>query len=159
MSTFNAGESVTHSASHTLYSKTISLLCSSTFLTSLHDEMPRARKVSHNLVIKVSCMEAMSGISSFLCIQPSDFATQRYSCYVNTQLQCTVPAYKARVSTALPLKVRMPSYQFNTCFQNGWPPLWSSGQSSWLQSGDVLCFLSGMNWIYICYVEESRLPL
>jgi hypothetical protein len=39
------------------------------------------------------------------------------------------------------------------------PPLWSSGQSSWLQNGDVLCFLWGKNWIYICYVEESRLPL
>jgi hypothetical protein len=40
-----------------------------------------------------------------------------------------------------------------------WPPLWSSGQSSWLQIGDVLCFLWGTNWIYICYVEESRPPL
>jgi hypothetical protein len=39
------------------------------------------------------------------------------------------------------------------------PPLWSSGQSSWLQNGDVLCFLCGTNWIYICYVEESRPPL
>jgi hypothetical protein len=39
------------------------------------------------------------------------------------------------------------------------PPLWSSGQSSWLQDGDVLCFLWGTNWIYICYVEESRPPL
>jgi hypothetical protein len=35
------------------------------------------------------------------------------------------------------------------------PSLWSSGQSSWLQKGDVLCFLWGKNWIYICYVEES----
>jgi hypothetical protein len=35
-----------------------------------------------------------------------------------------------------------------------WPLLWSSGQSSWLQNGDVLCFLWGTNWIYICYVEE-----
>jgi hypothetical protein len=35
-------------------------------------------------------------------------------------------------------------------------PLWSSGQSSWLQNGDVLCFLWGTNWIYICYIEESR---
>jgi hypothetical protein len=26
------------------------------------------------------------------------------------------------------------------------PPLWSSGQSSWLQNGDVLCFLWGTNW-------------
>jgi hypothetical protein len=43
--------------------------------------------------------------------------------------------------------------------RNG-PPLWSSGQSSWLHNGDVLCFLWGTNWIiYICYVEESRPPL
>jgi hypothetical protein len=34
-----------------------------------------------------------------------------------------------------------------------------SGQSSWLQDGDVLCFLWGTNWIYICYIEESRPPL
>jgi hypothetical protein len=40
-----------------------------------------------------------------------------------------------------------------------WPPLWSSGQSSWLHNGDVLCFLWGTNWIYICYVEERRPPL
>jgi hypothetical protein len=40
-----------------------------------------------------------------------------------------------------------------------WPPLWSSGQSSWLRNGDVLCFLWGTNWIYICYVQESRQPL
>jgi hypothetical protein len=39
------------------------------------------------------------------------------------------------------------------------PPLWSSGLSSWLRNGDVLCFLWGTNWIYIYYVEESRLPL
>jgi hypothetical protein len=31
------------------------------------------------------------------------------------------------------------------------PPLWSSGQI-----GDVLCFLWGTNWIYICYLKESR---
>jgi hypothetical protein len=40
-----------------------------------------------------------------------------------------------------------------------WPPLWSGGQSSWLQNWDVLWFLWGTNWIYICYVEESRPPL
>jgi hypothetical protein len=40
-------------------------------------------------------------------------------------------------------------------------PLWSSGQSSFLQNGDVLCFLWGTNWIYsyVCYVGESRPPL
>jgi hypothetical protein len=37
-----------------------------------------------------------------------------------------------------------------------WPPLWFSGQSSWLQNRDALCFLWGTNLIYICYVEESR---
>jgi hypothetical protein len=40
-----------------------------------------------------------------------------------------------------------------------WPPLWSSGRSSWLQIGDELCFLWVTNWIYIRYVEESRPPL
>jgi hypothetical protein len=39
------------------------------------------------------------------------------------------------------------------------PPLWSSGKSSWLHNGDVLCFLWGTDWIYICHVEESRPPL
>jgi hypothetical protein len=39
------------------------------------------------------------------------------------------------------------------------PPLWSSGQISWLQNGDVLCFLWGTNRIYICCVQESRPPL
>jgi hypothetical protein len=32
------------------------------------------------------------------------------------------------------------------------------GQSSWLHNGDVLWFLWGTNWIYICYAEESRPP-
>jgi hypothetical protein len=36
------------------------------------------------------------------------------------------------------------------------PPLCSSGQSSWLQNRDVICFLWGTNWICICYVEDSR---
>jgi hypothetical protein len=39
------------------------------------------------------------------------------------------------------------------------PPLWSSGQSSWLQNGDVFCFLWGTNLNYMCHVEESRSPL
>jgi hypothetical protein len=36
------------------------------------------------------------------------------------------------------------------------PALWSRGQSSWLHNRYALCFLWGMNWIYIYYVEESR---
>jgi hypothetical protein len=49
----------------------------------------------------------------------------------------------------------------NLCFQvdSKGLPLWSSGQSSWLHNGEVLWFLWGTNWIYICYVEESRPPL
>jgi hypothetical protein len=43
--------------------------------------------------------------------------------------------------------------------QESRPPLWSSGQSSWLLNGDVLCFLWGTNWIYVCSVVESRPPL
>jgi hypothetical protein len=35
--------------------------------------------------------------------------------------------------------------------------LWSSGHR--LPNGDVLRFLRGTNWIYICYVEESSPPL
>jgi hypothetical protein len=44
----------------------------------------------------------------------------------------------------------------------GTAPLTASvvyGQSSWLYNGVILCFLWGSNWIYICYVEESRPPL
>jgi hypothetical protein len=44
------------------------------------------------------------------------------------------------------------------CLWKG-PPLWSSGQRSWLQNDDVLRFLWGTNLIYVCYVEESRPPL
>jgi hypothetical protein len=43
--------------------------------------------------------------------------------------------------------------------ETGTQGVWFSGQSSWLHTGDVLCFLLGTNWIYIYYVEESRPPL
>jgi hypothetical protein len=49
-------------------------------------------------------------------------------------------------------------FRLNFVVAVDWPPLWPSGQSSWLQNGDILCFLWGTNWIYICYVEESRPP-
>jgi hypothetical protein len=44
---------------------------------------------------------------------------------------------------------------FLVTFLGIWPPLWSSGQSSWLLNGGLFCLLWGTNWIYICYVEES----
>jgi hypothetical protein len=41
------------------------------------------------------------------------------------------------------------------------PPLWSSGQRSWLLNGDALCFREvRTEFIHrICYLEESRPPL
>jgi hypothetical protein len=68
------------------------------------------------------------------------------------------------------LVVRVPGYttemycvscevriEFVLCYvQESRQPLWSS---SWLQNGDVLCFLWGKNWIYICYVDKGRPPL
>jgi hypothetical protein len=63
-----------------------------------------------------------------------------------------------RGCTVLPVR-----YELNLCYvmyvEESRPPLWASGQSSWLHNEDVLCFLWGTNWIYICYEEESRSPL
>jgi hypothetical protein len=57
-------------------------------------------------------------------------------------------------------KVIMPTQAtYNTVKWDYGPPLWPSGQSSWLQNGDVLRFLWVTNLIYICYVEESTPPL
>jgi hypothetical protein len=62
------------------------------------------------------------------------------------------------------LRVQMESRIFlqiwtNLLGQNVGPLLWSSGQGSWLQKRDVLCFLRATDWIYVCYVEERRPPL
>jgi hypothetical protein len=76
------------------------------------------------------------------------------------RLNCpNVPSPSHRPTKSWTIRAN-PESEADTVFQSvGWhsrPPLWSSGQSSWLQNGGVLCFLSGTNWIYICYVEESR---
>jgi hypothetical protein len=62
------------------------------------------------------------------------------------------------------LVVRVPGYRSEMCCVScevrteficyvgeSRPPLWPSGQSSWLQNKDVLCFLWGMNWIYVMW--------
>jgi hypothetical protein len=41
------------------------------------------------------------------------------------------------------------------CLCKGKVPDRLCGQSSWLHNGDVLWFLWGTNWIYICYVEHN----
>jgi hypothetical protein len=51
------------------------------------------------------------------------------------------------------------NFLFPEMYETYLPPMWSRGQSYWLQNGDVACFLWGTNRIYICYVEESRPPL
>jgi hypothetical protein len=66
-----------------------------------------------------------------------------------------VPGYRTRMYCAS-CEVRT---EFICYAEVSRPPLWSSGQSSWLHNGDVLCFPWGTSWVYICYVEESRPPL
>jgi hypothetical protein len=41
------------------------------------------------------------------------------------------------------------------------PPVWSSGQSSWLHTTEIYCASCELRteFIYTCYVEESRPPL
>jgi hypothetical protein len=39
--------------------------------------------------------------------------------------------------------------EFLCYVEESWPPQWYSGQSSWLQNGNVLCFLWGTNWIFM----------
>jgi hypothetical protein len=56
-------------------------------------------------------------------------------------------------------RVVLSSIELVSYVEKSRPSLWSSSQSSCLQNGDVLCFLWGTNWIYICNVEESRPPL
>jgi hypothetical protein len=56
-------------------------------------------------------------------------------------------------------QIQRSAVHLDLCVSHKRYALWSSGQSSWLHNWDVLCFLWGTNWIYICYVEESRPPL
>jgi hypothetical protein len=83
----------------------------------------------------------------------------------HSQLQIYIPAplYTAPSSYFLLLIARVahPVLCDTTLLTDHGPLPWSSGQSSWLQNGDILCFLWGTNWIYIYiyYVEESRPPL
>jgi hypothetical protein len=86
-------------------------------------------------------------------------------------LLCVLQHYVAFADRLCGLAVRVPGYRTEMycvsckvriyiCYvEESRQPLWSSGQSSWLQYGDVLCFLWCTNWIYICYVEGSRPPL
>jgi hypothetical protein len=84
-----------------------------------------------------------------VCIVPLNIVSN----YIGSDRLCglvaRVPGYRSKMY-CVSCEVR------NICYVEGSrPPLWSSGESSWLHSGDVLCFLWGTNWIYICYVEES----
>jgi hypothetical protein len=73
--------------------------------------------------------------------------------------QSITPPYTPPIVAYPVLNDWIRSFFFPSVLSVWWPPLWSSGQSFWIQNGDVLCFLWGTNWIYICYVEESKPPL
>jgi hypothetical protein len=78
--------------------------------------------------------------------------------HINLRQHCPQgpPLFLATERRCIVVPVR---YELNllVCYvEESRPPLWSSGQSSWLHNGDVLCFLWGTNWIYICYGDESR---
>jgi hypothetical protein len=75
---------------------------------------------------------------------------------------CLLPEFKFWVCCVTDICQIITHYLHSLLLENvekSRPHLWSSGQSSCLLNGDVLCFLWGTNWIYICYVEESTPPL
>jgi hypothetical protein len=94
--------------------------------------------------MRINCARVVCG----LVVRAHDYRSEMYcaSCEVRTELIC--------------LRTQATEFVCLFCYvEESRPPLWSSGQSSWLQIGDVLCFLWGTNWICICYVGESRPPL
>jgi hypothetical protein len=94
--------------------------------------------------------------------------TQQRTCRIALQQHQIQTPHKASQTREFVISCA-PPHEYSYCssaasinssaFPNTRPPLWSSGQSSWLHNGDVLWFLWGTNWIYICYAEESRPPL
>jgi hypothetical protein len=114
--------------------------------------------------LNVSWRESRSQLAAGACCPPKkllqswifdvpSLPCQRGNCnpnfYINTQ---AIISFSQTVNNLL-----LNAKRFNA--SNCVKMRMSSGQSSWLQNGELLCFLWGMNWIYICYVEESRPPL
>jgi phosphoribosyl-AMP cyclohydrolase len=84
--------------------------------------------------------------------QSSGYRTKMYcvSCEVRTEFICYVeenrpPLWSSGQSSGYRTKMYCVTCEVRTEFicyvEESRPPLWSSGQSSWLQIGDVLCFL------------------
>jgi hypothetical protein len=88
-----------------------------------------------------------------LGLHPHGFTSCNHSLSIPT---CYLNVYTDKFSGTFALLL-VPGFQFLTVPFG--PTLWTSDQSSWLHNREVLCFLWGTNWIYICYVEESRPPL
>jgi hypothetical protein len=114
------------------------------------------------LSLFLACQHLSSGTNLRECEEQSWFKVQavpvvRFEWY---KIFCLRP--KMSFSTPGVLEPQVEDHYFTTVivFMTFCAPrLWFSGQSSWPQNGEVLCFLWGTNWIYICYVEESRPPL
>jgi hypothetical protein len=103
-----------------------------------------------------------------LVVRVPGYRTEMYhvSCEARTEFMYVI---LKKVNCLCGLVVRVPGYrtemycvssevrtEFICCVEECRPRLWSSG--SWLQNGDILCFLWGTNWLYVCYVlvQESR---
>jgi hypothetical protein len=72
----------------------------------------------------------------------------KWSEFLATEWRCIV----------FPVKYEVMLYSI--CYvEESRPPLWSSGQNSWLHNGNIFWFLCCTNWICVCYVEEIRPPL
>jgi hypothetical protein len=80
--------------------------------------------VNHYAMIRKSWYSACDRLCG-LVVRVPGYRTEMYcvSCEVQTEFICYVEESR--------------------------PPLWSSGQSPWLQNGDLLWFLWGTKWIYM----------
>jgi hypothetical protein len=114
-------------------------------------------------------------LTEFICNPPPPtHPTPKLQFSFGAMLMKMLPDFKRRISEDLKKNTGTRLLACNICHNRTgmslrvrllWPRMrgrssvWSSGQSSWLHNGDVICFLWGTNWIYVCYVEESRPPL
>jgi hypothetical protein len=88
-----------------------------------------------------------------LCLILSSYrCSDTTAVYTRSARECIMPLETRNVSGfKIPTNFRIEILtHIHTCIYTG-PPLWSSGKSSWLQNGDVLCFLWGSDssWLEI----------
>jgi hypothetical protein len=111
-------------------------------------QQPGGSPVGLNPLLRQSRSHAGSDNKRNFLFPPRAMCQRKWICHSQTTTVCGSP-------TALPLTLRPttanvaeiaepcrePPAKFQSPRQPIRPPLWSSGQSSWLHNGDVLCFL------------------